>query len=81
MLTKIILIFIINQMEIKKIKRGDRLQLTLTELSVGNSIRVPYRLFSENSIRATASQLKADKAVEYDINTRSNVAAIITRVK
>lgn len=46
-------------MEIKKIKRGDRLQLALTDLNVGESVKVPYRFFSENSIRATASQLKA----------------------
>lgn len=64
-----------------QIKRGDRLQLALTELNIGDSIRVPYRYFSENSIRATASQLKADKAVEYDINTRSSVAAVLTRVR
>lgn len=68
-------------MEIRKIKRGDRLQLVLTELSIGECVKVPYRFFSENSIRATASQLKSDKAVEYDINTRSNVAAIITRTQ
>lgn len=68
-------------MEIRKIKRGDRLQLVLIELSIGECVKVPYRFFSENSIRATASQLKSDKAVEYDINTRSNVAAIITRTQ
>lgn len=81
MTAKIILIFIINQMEIKKFKRGDRLQVTLMELAVGECVRVPYRYFSENSIRATASQLKSNKAVEYDINTQSNVAAIITRMQ
>lgn len=68
-------------MEIKKIKRGDRLQLVLTELEVGDCIRIPYRLFSENSIRATASQLKADKAMAYNINAQSNVAAILTRTQ
>ena len=68
-------------MEIKKIKRGDRLQLALTDLNVGESVKVPYRFFSENSIWATASQLKADKAVEFDINTRSNVAAVLTRTQ
>lgn len=68
-------------MEIKKIKRGDRLQLALTDLNVGESVKVPYRFFSENSIRATASQLKADKAVKFDINTRSNVAAVLTRTQ
>ena len=29
-------------MEIKKIKRGDRLQLALTDLNVGESVKVPY---------------------------------------
>ena len=68
-------------MEIKKIKRGDRLQLALTELNVGESIKVPYRYFSENSIRATISQLKVDRPLGYDINTKSNVAATITRTQ
>lgn len=70
-------------MEIKKIKRGDRLQIALLELSVGDSVKVPYRHYSENSIRATVTQLKkgSDATVEFDINARSNVAAIITRTQ
>lgn len=71
-------------METKKIKRGDRLQVALLELNVGESIRVPYRHYSENSIRATVTQLKKtkdDNPIEYDINARSNVAAIITRIQ
>lgn len=67
-------------MDIKKIKRGDRLQVALTEMNVGDSIKVPYRCYSENSIRSTISQLKQDSTVAFDVNTRSNVAAIITRV-
>lgn len=67
-------------MDTKKIKRGDRLQLALIELAVGEEIKVPYRFFSENSIRSTVSQLKADKAVDFDINTRSSVAATIKRI-
>jgi len=66
-------------MEIKKIKRGDRLQVALIELSVGERVKVPYRYFSENSIRSTVSQLKVGKPLDFDINTQSNVAAIITR--
>ena len=54
---KLILIFDINQMEVKKIKRGDRLQVALLELNVGDSVKVPYRHYSENSIRATVTQL------------------------
>lgn len=71
-------------METKKIKRGDRLQVALLELNVGESVKVPYRHYSENSIRATVTQMKKakdDNPVEYDINARSNVAAIITRTQ
>lgn len=70
-------------MEVKKIKRGDRLQVSLIELNVGDSIKVPYRYYSENSIRATITQMKAkeDNCAVYDINARSNVAAIITRTQ
>ena len=70
-------------MEVKKIKRGDRLQVSLIELNVGESIKVPYRYYSENSIRATVTQMKTkeDNPAVYDINARSNVAAIITRTQ
>ncbi len=70
-------------MENKKIKRGDRLQVTLLELNVGESVKVPYRLYSENSIRSTITQLKksGDAPFAYDIDARSNVAAVITRTQ
>lgn len=80
---KLILIFEINQMEVKKIKRGDRLQVALLELNVGDSVKVPYKCYSENSIRATVTQLKKSRKdpIGYDINVRSNVAAIVTRTQ
>ncbi len=69
-------------METKKIKRGDRLQLALIELNIDESIKVPYRHYSENSIRATVTQLKKNHdGIEFDINARSNVAAIIKRTQ
>lgn len=80
---KLIFIFGIYQMETKKIKRGDRLQVALLELNVGESVKVPYRHYSENSIRATVTQLKkgSEDIIGYDIDARSNVAAIITRTQ
>ena len=80
---KLILIFDINQMEVKKIKRGDRLQVALLELNVCDSVKVPYRHYSENSIRATVTQLKkgSESPIGYDIDARSNVAAIVTRTQ
>lgn len=82
-IAKLILVFDINQMDIKKIKRGDRLQVALLELSVGDSVKIPYRFYSENSIRATVTQLKKDRGISvgYEINVRSNVAAVITRTQ
>lgn len=70
-------------MEQKKIKRGDRLQVALLELAVGESVKVPYRHYSENSIRSTVTQLKKSREdpIGYDIDARSNVAAIITRTQ
>lgn len=68
-------------MEIKKMQRGDRLQPALLALSVGDSIKIAYRLFSENSLRATASQLKVSSGAEFEINARSNTAAIVTRTR
>ena len=80
---KLILIFEICQMEQRKIKRGDRLQVALLELNVGESVKVPYRHYSENSIRSTVTQLKkgSEDPIGYDIDARSNVAAIITRTQ
>lgn len=68
-------------MSIKEIKRGDRLQVALIELEIGDAVKVPYKHYSLNSIRATASQLKADRNLQYDVNARSNVAAVITRTQ
>lgn len=66
-------------MKIPKIKRGDRLRVTLLNLEVGDAVKIPYRIYSENSIRATVSQLKLSHPVKYDINVKSNLVAIITR--
>ena len=66
-------------METKKIKRGDRLQVALKELSVGDTLIVPYRLYSENSIRATICKMKKEDANLYEIDSRSNIAAAIKR--
>ncbi len=71
-------------MEIKKIlKRGDKLQVSLLELNVGESIKVPYRHYSENSIRSTVTQLKRkDKnPLDFEINAKSNTTAILTRIQ
>lgn len=68
-------------MEIKKIKRGERLQIVLTGLGIGEAVKVPYRHYSENSIRATASQLKSEGAYEFNVNARSSTAAVITRIR
>lgn len=67
-------------MVVKKIKRGDRLQVSLLELNVGEQIQIPYRIFSENSIRATVSQMKQNNPASFEVNTKSNYAAVITRV-
>lgn len=64
----------------KKLKRGDRLTLALADLQVGESMSVPYRLFSENSIRSTVVQFKSGKNLSFEVNAKSNVAAIITRL-
>lgn len=45
--------------EINKVKRGERLLPSLIELEIGSSVEVPFRLYSENSIRSVASRLKA----------------------
>lgn len=70
-----------SQIEIRKIQRGDRLQPALAELELGMSLKIPYRFYSENSIRATLSQLKLDRAMRFKANTASHIAAIVTRVE
>lgn len=70
-------------METKKIKRGDRLQIALKELAVGESVIIPYRLYSENSIRATVCKMRKEDTASfrYEIDSRSNTAATITRTE
>ncbi len=71
-------------MEVKKIlRRGDKLQVSLLELNVGESIKVPYRHYSENSIRATVTQLKRkdNNPLDFEINAKSNTAAILKRTQ
>lgn len=69
------------QNETKKIKRGDRLQASLFELAVGETLAIPYRCFSENTIRSTLSQLKLSHPMRYEVNTKSNSTAIVTRTE
>lgn len=68
-------------MNIKKIKRGERLQPALLELQVGDAVEVPYRFYSENTLRVTASQLKVDRGIVIEVNCRSPKLAILTRTQ
>lgn len=67
--------------EINKVKRGERLLPSLIELEIGSSVEVPFRLYSENSIRSVASRLKATQGVEFEVNVRSARCAVLTRLK
>lgn len=67
-------------MEVKIIKRGDRLQIALMELEVGETLRVPYRYYSENSLRVTITNMKVYSSKRYSINAQSNIAAMVTRI-
>lgn len=66
-------------MDNKKIQRGEPLQVAMLELEPGEILEVPYKLFSANTIRATASQLKFDKGVIYEVNARGEKCALVTR--
>ncbi len=68
-------------MDTKKINRGDRLQPALLELEKGQSLRVPFKFFSENTLRATAAQVKASTGMVFEVNARANTHAVITRTE
>lgn len=68
-------------MKNKKITRGEPLQTALLEMVVGDVLEIPFKFFSANTIRATASQLKYDKGVTYEVNARGEKAAIVTRTQ
>lgn len=68
-------------MKNKKITRGEPLQTALLEMNVGDVLEIPFKFFSANTIRATASQLKYDKSVTYEVNARGEKAAIVTRTQ
>lgn len=63
----------------KKIQRGDKLTPALTALNVGESLLVPYRLYSENTLRCRVSNIKLSSGLEFTVNARSNVSASVTR--
>lgn len=69
-----------EQTKIKKIKLGERLQTAMIEMAVGESLEIPYKFYSANTIRATASQLKLNNGLEYEVNTRGDKLATITRL-
>lgn len=64
----------------KEIKKGELLQPTLLDMSVGEAIRIPFKLFSENTLRSMASQIKFKFGMSFDVNTRSNTTAVVTRI-
>ena len=66
---------------IKKISRGDRLQPALLDMAVGDCLEIPYKQYSANSIRVTATQLKFDRDIEFEVNTRGDKVAIVTRIR
>lgn len=65
----------------KKITRGEPLKATMLDLNVGDVLEVPFKLFSANSIRATASQLKSDKGVAFEVNARGEKVALVKRTQ
>lgn len=67
--------------EIKKMQKDERLTYALLELQQGQSLEVPYRLYSVPTIRSTASALKLGGHGEFAVNARGNVAALVTRTK
>lgn len=67
-------------MESKKLSKGEQLQTAMLELEAGEVLEVPYRFYSENTIRATASQLKFGKGVAYSVETRGAKSAFVTRL-
>ena len=66
-------------MVIKKIDKGEKLRTALLELGIGESVQIPYRYYSEPTIRVTKAQVKKETGTDYEIKTNGNVAAVLTR--
>lgn len=66
-------------MEIKKFNRGDKLRATLLEMEVGDKVKIPFRLYSENTLRVTKAQIKRELGLDFEIST-SATAATFTRL-
>lgn len=64
-----------------KITRGDRLQVALLNLEVGQQAEIPFKLYSANTIHSMAAQLKAGRGLVYEVNTRGEKTAIVTRIR
>ena len=67
-------------MKIKKIGNRDSLNPAMIGLSIGEVLEIPYKLYSEKTIRATASQIKASGVAGFEVNARGERSAFVTRV-
>ncbi|MDE7081640.1 MAG: hypothetical protein K2O78_08315 [Muribaculaceae bacterium] len=67
-------------MKIKKIGNKDSLNPALVGLDMGETLEIPFKLFSEKTIRATASQIKANGVAGFEVNARGDKAAYVTRI-
>lgn len=61
-----------------KLSKGDRLLTLMAVLDVGDELVVPFRFYSENSIRATVS---SQRQAKFTVEARSNVRAVVRRVE
>lgn len=64
----------------KRIKKGESLKVALSELEAGETLTVPFRLFSENCIRVMVSNFKLESGRTFKANCRSASELVVTRM-
>lgn len=63
----------------KKMQNYETLTSALLSLNDGESVEVPYKMYSERSIRSYVSQLKSKYSITFSVNSRGSKSAVITK--
>lgn len=62
-----------------KLKKGEKLSVALQELAAGDTLEVPFRQYSEASIRVAAYKHSKDSGIRLRVNVLRNDRALVTR--
>ena len=68
-------------MAIVDVKSRDNIRVMMRELNVGDTLRVSFRRASRGYITTTASQLKRNEGLVFQVKTKGLECQLVTRIK